>query len=90
MNFSSWLFLWFGLPGRLLTQSADNGDPKIRNLDGPGNSGEIQGSCRISTETLGPGNSGKFILGTPFLAIWGDFLLLEMRMAKVDMLGRGE
>ena len=24
------------------------------------------GFCRISTETLGPGNSGKFILGTPF------------------------
>ena len=35
---------------------------------------EIQGFCRISTETLGLGNSGKFILGTPFLAIWGDFL----------------
>ena len=50
---------------------------------------EIQGFCRISTETLGPGNSGKFILGTPFLAIWGDFLG-EMRMAKVDMLGRGD
>ena len=32
---------------------------------------EIQRFCRISTETLGPGNSGKFILGTPFLAIWG-------------------
>ena len=50
---------------------------------------EIQGFCRISTETLDPGNSGKFILGTPFLAIWGDFPG-EMRMAKVDMLGRGE
>ena len=50
---------------------------------------EIQGLCRISTETLGPGNSGKIILGTPFLAIWGDFLG-EMRMAQVDMLGRGD
>ena len=46
---------------------------------------EIQGFCRISTETLGPGNSGKFILGTPFLAIWRDFRG-ETRMAKVDML----
>ena len=36
----------------------------------PGNSG----FCRSSKESLGPGNSGKFILGTPFLAIWGDFL----------------
>ena len=35
---------------------------------------EIQVFCRISTETLGPGNSGKFILGTPFSAFWGDFL----------------
>ena len=50
---------------------------------------EIQVFCRISTETLGPGNSGKFILGTPFSAFWGDFLG-EMRMAKVDMLGRGD
>ena len=27
---------------------------------------EIQDFCRISKETLGPGNSGKFILGTHF------------------------
>ena len=27
---------------------------------------KIQVFCRISTETLGPGNSGKFISGTPF------------------------
>ena len=45
---------------------------------------------RISTETLGPGNCGKFILGTPFLTICGDFSQAEMRMAKVDMLGRGD
>ena len=34
---------------------------------------EIRGFCRISTEILDPGNSGEFILGTPFLAIWGFF-----------------
>ena len=48
---------------------------------------EIQGLWRISTENPDPGNSGKFILGTPFCCFGGDFLG-EMRMAKVDMLGR--
>ena len=36
-----------------------------------------------------PLNSGKFILGTPIWCFGGDFLR-EMRMAKVDMLGRSE
>ena len=35
---------------------------------------ESQVLCRISTETLGPGNSGKFILGTPFSAFWGEMI----------------
>ena len=48
------------------------GDPKIRNRDAA-KFWEIQGFCRISTETLGPGNSGKFILG-PHLVILEDFL----------------
>ena len=45
---------------------------------------EIQVFCAISTETLGLGNSRKFILGTPFW--WFG----ELRMAQVDMLGRGD
>ena len=62
----------------------------MRNRDGPGNSRKFRVSVEFpEKKTLGPGNSGKLILGTPFLAIWGDFLG-EMRMAKVDMLGRGE
>ena len=47
----------------------------MRNRDGPGNFGKF---CRISTEALGPG-------GPYFCDLLG-----EMRMAKVDMLGRGE
>ena len=70
-------------------QNAENGDPKIRNRDGAGKFREIQVLWRISTETLGPGNSGKFFFGDPILVFWGDFLG-EMRMAKVDMLGRVE
>ena len=50
---------------------------------------KIEGFCRISTETLGPGNSGEIHFGEPILVIWGDFCG-EMRMAKVDMLGRGD
>ena len=49
---------------------------------------EIEGFFRISTETLAPGNSGKFIFGDPILLIWEGFAG-EMRMAKADMLGRG-
>ena len=54
-------------------QNAENGDPKIQNRDGPGNSGEIQGFCRISTETLDPGKFREIRFGDPILAIWGIF-----------------
>ena len=30
MNFSFWLFLWFGLPGRLLRYVANSSEPKTR------------------------------------------------------------
>ena len=70
-------------------ENAENGDPQNPKSGWAGKFREVQGFCRISTETLGPGNPRKFIFGTPFLAIWGDFRG-EMRMAKVDMLGRGE
>ena len=41
-----------------------------------------------SEECPGRGTSGNLILASPFCLFWGDFLG-EMRMAKLDMLGRG-
>ena len=64
------------------------GDPKIRNRDGPGNSGKFRVSVEFAQKPLVrviPGNS----FWGPHFSRLGDFLG-EMRMAKVDMLGRGE
>ena len=69
---------------------AENGDPKIRNRDGPGNSGKFGVSVAFPKKT-NPWSweFQKVHFGYPILVIWGDFLG-ELRMAKVDMLGRGD
>ena len=70
------------------TQNAENGDHKIRNRDGPGNSGKFRFSVQLPQKPsvrVIPGNS----FWGPIFSVLGGFSG-EMRMAKVDKLGRGE
>ena len=71
----------------LSPQNAQNGDPKIRNRDGPGNSGKFRVSVefpQIPLIRVIPGNS---FWGPHFGDLGGIFW---GKWAKVDMLGRGD
>ena len=63
-------------------QNAENGDPKVLKSGWPGNCGEFPQKPR-SREFR------EIHFGDPISVIRGGFLV-EMRMAQVDMLGRGD
>ena len=64
-------------------QNTEKGDPKIRNRDGPeGNSRKFRFSLEFPQKPSVQGIPGS-------LVFWGGFLG-EMRVAKVDMLHRGD
>ena len=67
-------------------QNAENGDPKIRNRDGPGNSGKFRFSVEFPQKPSVQVIPGDSFWGPHFQRFGG--ICWELRMAKVDMLGR--
>ena len=70
------------------SQNAENGDPKTRNRDGPGTSRKFRVSLEFSQQHVVRGTPGNSFWGSHF----GDLGAFsgEMKMAKVDVLRRGD